>query len=364
MFDTFKLLVSQGEFKILKDEAFTPAATVVRMARGRSYCVQNPTKDELRNGIYKPRLTLSKWRGNSGYDIGLKIEFSAPKLIFGNNFDELKNSDFKKVVCALHAKLIEMHVSISEDTLSCAQVIGMHPSKNTNLENSSSNLVVSTIERLNISKRLDNCRTDFLNGGQALRFHANSFELTFYDKIKDLRQSKISDKRSMENDNCIQIPLLDNTLSNKEVLRMEVRLNETQKIRDVLKKCGIEKQELIFKDLFDKEVSGKILTHFWENYVEPSLETVLLSQENDDELLYRIKQSGFGNNKALRLLGAMKIVKDTGYSALQKAVPQHTFYRIRKDLEKINDYNYRRSKVFKDIKKSLKNMYPLKLQAI
>ena len=61
----------------------------------------NPTTEDKKRGIYKPRLTLIK-RGHKFY---LKIEFSVPKLLFGNNLDEISESDFTEVINILQKKL-------------------------------------------------------------------------------------------------------------------------------------------------------------------------------------------------------------------------------------------------------------------
>ncbi len=100
MIDTLVLILHQHMFQVIDPELFRPSA---RWALDKDYSrqnhlilsKQNPTKNELANGIYKPRLTLS-YRPNAHkqQEIMLKIDVSLPKLLFGNNFDELKYKDF------------------------------------------------------------------------------------------------------------------------------------------------------------------------------------------------------------------------------------------------------------------------------
>ena len=45
-----------------------------------------------------------------GFSLTLRIEFSAPKLVLGNNFDELRSRDFERVLDALHRALQDMGV--------------------------------------------------------------------------------------------------------------------------------------------------------------------------------------------------------------------------------------------------------------
>ena len=68
----------------------------------------NPTAQDKKDGIYKPRLTLIK-RGGA---FVIKIEFSAPKMIFNNNLDELEETDFDSVVKTLRERIRSMGVLV------------------------------------------------------------------------------------------------------------------------------------------------------------------------------------------------------------------------------------------------------------
>ena len=59
-------------------------------------------------------------------------------------------------------------------------------------------------KRIDLTKRLDLSRTDYRNEGHAIRYHANSFEVIFYDKLKDLAQARKSEKRGLEQDYGVQ----------------------------------------------------------------------------------------------------------------------------------------------------------------
>src|SRR3990167_5853860 len=120
MIDTIVLVLKQNMFTIADHNKFSPSteglfnSAYYRLGgRSNMVCKQNPTPNELKAGIYKPRLTITK-RINKlrNFEIMLKIEFSVPKLLFGNNFDELEDSDFGKVVGILQTKLKEMGVLV------------------------------------------------------------------------------------------------------------------------------------------------------------------------------------------------------------------------------------------------------------
>jgi hypothetical protein len=94
MIDTIILTLTQNQFTITDPNKFEPSALSFinndKQAPKGLKCKQNPTSHELALGLYKPRLTLfSRLIPFSGYKTLLKIEFSAPKLLLGNNFEEL-----------------------------------------------------------------------------------------------------------------------------------------------------------------------------------------------------------------------------------------------------------------------------------
>ena len=87
--------------------------------------------------------------------------------------------------------------------------------------------------------------------------------LSFMIKYEILEKANISSKRAIEKDNKIQADTFNKLKKRKmlEVLRMEVRLNKRDKIKQLFKTLGI-KAELIFKKLFKPAISRTILLHY------------------------------------------------------------------------------------------------------
>ena len=270
MIDTAALTLNKGMYWIKDPDMFEPSARYIlddtssMGGRGYTPAKQNPTKRELQSGIYKPRLTLTNRFNHTGKrEATLKVELSLPKLLFGNNFDELTDSDFEAVVQKLQTILKEMGVYPYKDSLINALVSSVHFPKNIPLtDGSTPYMYLKEIQKANISQRLDFNQTDFRNEGQSIRFRANSFEVAFYDKLKDLQKAKVSEKRSEEKDNATQLNLFEKMSIKKpfELLRMEVRLNQRQKIRQVLRKIGLD-VEPTFQNLFNTKVAKKVLLY-------------------------------------------------------------------------------------------------------
>ena len=167
MIDTVVMTIPEMNFKILNYDAFNPSARGIfiqpyyKLSHGYINCIQTPTKKDKEQKIYKPRLTLSKRLLSGGYSIALKIEFSAPKLLFKNNFQELEEGDFDKVISILKKRLYEMSVDVEEDVLRSANVTAIHYSKNIILTTATASLIINLLRKFDISQRLDKGDTDY-----------------------------------------------------------------------------------------------------------------------------------------------------------------------------------------------------------
>jgi len=274
MVDTIVLMLPSSQFKIVKPNDFTPSTDLVyKNAAVRA--VQNATTKEHKLGIYKPRLTITHRkiidnRANmAGIDthssIALKIEFSAPKLLLGNNLEELQNKDFDRMITKLHERMLNMGVEIDQGYLKHAPVIAIHYAKNISLKDGSTPFhFISKIKQSYIPSRMDSNLTHYRNAGSGFKIHCNSHEIVFYDKLYDLHQSHISTKRSIDRDNSFDLKILDGIRTKKrkfEILRMEVRLNKRSKIKQLLSSINI-KSDLTLRKLFKPAIAQKVLLHY------------------------------------------------------------------------------------------------------
>jgi len=268
MIDTIVLTLTEDKYRISNADKFEPFA---RLATNPSKSIrgiqskQNRTKKDLARGIYKPRLTLFVYNNlYGGIEKILKIELSLPKLFLGNNFEELRYKDFIPVAKKLRLTLKQMGVLVTEESLIHAPISVIHYSKNIPLTDGSTPYhFINKIKEANVKLSLDVNQTDYRNDGHSYRWHSNSYEVVFYDKIRDLEKTKQSSKRALEKDGALQLKFLNRLKRRKkfEVLRMEVRLNKRQKIKQLFKKLGI-KSNLTFKKLFKPAISKKVLLHY------------------------------------------------------------------------------------------------------
>lgn len=349
--DTIVLVLRQNMFTIMHHDYFSPSteglykqSEYYRLgSRSNMVCKQNPTSSELKAGIYKPRLTVTKRINKQHqFEITMKVEFSIPKLLYGNNFDEVEDVDFNKVLQLLKEKLRNMGVLIFEQLLINAPVSAVHYSKNIALTDYSTPYTyLEKLSKVNINQRLDLNQTDFRNEGHSLKYRANSFEIAFYDKLKDLNKAKVSEKRAEEKDNVIQLNLFEEIKIKKpfEVLRMEVRLNKKQKLIQILKQIGIT-NEPTFKLLFSKNISQKVLFHYLDE-IEAGYPSLLAYAANDPKTFLRdfmLANPQAGLKRALKMLGLRVFLVNNGIRDFREVTKRHdktNWYRLQAELKKI-----------------------------
>ncbi|MBI4236965.1 MAG: hypothetical protein HY696_00930 [Deltaproteobacteria bacterium] len=375
MIDTIVLTLPEGHFRILDYDKFTPSARGLfeppfyKLGKGGVIrCIQNSTKEDRLRGRYRPRLTLTKRVMNGRLSVSLRIECSIPKLLYGNNFTEIAHKD-------------QLQIRTSDSSLfdnGLAETMGLffahspensvlsavHYSKNIILpKHITASMVISELGKLNLTKRLDLNKTDYRNEGHAVRFHANSYEIVFYDKIKDLEQAHISERRAVENDSWIQSGMLKDSGLPKglEVLRMEVRLNTRRKIKSLCEKLGLPPPQTL-RDALRPDIAQTILLHFW-GLIERELNVVSLSQHKPEDLFQVMTSGGMKSAKTLQVLGGLSLIQSVGIRGLRSLLGKtsnRTWQRLKKALENYPISDSPKAQVMRQIRESLIEFLPIK----
>jgi hypothetical protein len=377
MLDTVVLTLGERHFEIVIPQRFSPSAEGLFKppyyplgARGIFCCVQNPTKTDLRSGNYQPRLTLIRRRTSIGFLVTLKIEFSAPKILFGNNFEELVPSDFEAVIETLHRKLGELGVSVPRPVLRQASVSAIHYSKNIALTDfATCSMVMSELGRVDLSKRFDLARTVYRNEGHAVRYHTNDFEVTFYDKIRDLRAALISPKRGLERDYGPEVAaqLWKRGL---EVLRMEVRLGSRRKIRRTVQEAGFG-PDLTFEHLFDAELSKEVLGLIWRRIRVQLLLVNEVCTRNPEAIIGRLAAAANGQariGKLLQLLGIVVLLGAVGPRAtsavLSKYCHPRSSQRLKQEIRSLPIIGAKEVFGLQQVEEALREFAPMRVGPI
>lgn len=176
MIDTICLLVPESDINYIS--GISSWELYSKSEQYEKY-VRNPTKAEKETGKYFPRLT----RYRRGYirDDNVRIEYSAPKLIFLNNLEELEENDFNKVIETLQERLQVMGIVVTKSILENASVSSVHFSKNILLQDGyTANYIISEMNKVDLRKYFDFAKTRFINDGQSLYAHTTSHQLVIF----------------------------------------------------------------------------------------------------------------------------------------------------------------------------------------
>lgn len=361
MIDTVVLKILKHKLKYI-DPRFYSSYT---KSEHHEKFIRNMTTKEKQNGIYRPRLTGSRRNYQIPY---IKIEFSCPKLIYGNNLHEVEPKDFNDIIRVLQKNLKEMGVEVNQIELRNAEIMAFHPSKNIPLSNGyTATHIIKELAKINLSKQLDLTKTNFRNG-LALQYYSNSHSLVFYDKIADLNKPK---KRAIDKDQTYQQLNLFREIKSKiqgfQVLRMEVRLCNKRKIDSLMKKLGLETKPK-FKDLFKNNLCQKILLWYWEEIIINNNIFLFGTDTNPHQLLKNelISSSNLKLKEAIYRVGLQALSKDKqGIRGLRLIVENsfsnRSWFRINSDLKDINNnYNtFKSHQWVKQIENSLSCMKPI-----
>jgi|GEM_PF-1905156 len=279
----------------------------------------NISSSERRSGIYRPSFTYCQNPpGTNKPRHVLYVKASLPKLIFGNNFQEVTDIHRGQIVQILKRELERIGLNVSEQQIRTTDVTKIDVGKNVPYWNYvSTSQIIKDLSTADISSMYDVARQDFRNGGKSWRLHTNIEELVVYDKIYDLMRSRISEKRAIETDSYIQHNLLDKLTHHKNlsVVRVEVRLNGKRKIRDTLERAGIKNPSIKFEDIFSTDVARRVLNYEW-NAILNRIPKVPLLADTPESLFVRIlSDKEITPLKALAKLGQLQLltVNDTRY---------------------------------------------------
>ncbi len=345
MLDTVVLTIPKESYRILDPNRFKPSANILLNNPNLFLvkCVNNPTEQD-KHGFYHPRMMIMRRPSlSSKENLPLRIEFSAPKMLFQNNVDELREEDFPELVAMLKWRMQQMGVGVELEAIRQAKVSAFHASKNIALkQNYTTRYVLGEIHKVNVSRKLDFDKTQFRNNGRALMFYAKTNSFVLYDKVKDISQKN---GRSIDRDQTDQQLALFNTPNKElEILRLEVRLSKRVKLKTILKEIGYA-QEPTFEYVFRKEVCQKIVEFYWQKIVSKKYYFLFDMDTNPQKLLQKIiTKLDVKPKQAIYLVGLKILCKDANGIAglrqcLEKNCSSKTWGRITQDFEILNAMN-------------------------
>ncbi|MFC1870690.1 hypothetical protein ACFLXW_00310 [Candidatus Dependentiae bacterium] len=339
MIDTIILTLNSNMYRLTHPEKFSPCAQWALEPgawRPKRQSKQNPTPKQYAKGIYLPRLTLTaRSTPCNKRDVLLRIELSLPKLFFGNNIQELQYKDFHPCTQKLQEALQQMGIAVCHDALANAPVSAIHYSKNIPLtDGTTPHYLITQIKQANVKLSLDTNQTEYRNDGHSYRWHCKSYEIIFYDKIRDYQKDRTPHNRPLLS------PLRKRRSRQKyEIFRMEVRLNKRHKIKQLFKLLGIQ-SDYTFKKLFKPAIAKKILLYYIDELERMRPAWLDYKTDNDKQLLAAlvIHNPTMGAKKIMQLFGFKKMLEMKTMRELRGMFGSNKngWYKIMADAKKVH----------------------------
>jgi hypothetical protein len=292
--------------------------------RGYRFYNRNPSEIERKLGIYVPIYTLYR-RYRNELDISLNIQFSIPKLLYKNNFQEVCEYDFESIIDELELKLKMHKFHISRGRLIDSKVVGVHFSKNILLSDGlNCPMVLNQLKKaLDTNLKQDFSENQFKNGGQIIHIHNKDSEFAIYDKVRELEQGKISEDRSIDKQVYTQLNLLDELLNNN-YLRLEFRMTGQKAIKRKIQRYAPEYSEipLTFKELFSRKLSQAMLSSFWKKEIKDKYVSITWKPEDFYEKMISIKNLNpqLSERQLINISFMQGVISDRGIQALRSTM--------------------------------------------
>ncbi len=329
---------------------------------------RNPTAQDKRNGNYMPRLTLIKAVRRGSIPITLNVEFSAPKIIFNDNFNEITESDFEYLCVQLERKLYNMGVVVkNRDSIRNALVSTVHYSKNITLTDySTAYEVLSDIEKCNYTTRKQLDRQKYRGGGEAVHFYSRRWGLCVYDKLNEHKRFKVSERGLLEKDNYCQLSLFDDSplTSPFQMIRFEARYIGRPQIGKALKDANVPVEAITLRNLFKERIAKAMLLHELDK-LRDTYPNISLSDKEQPQLLMElsVQNPKVQIGTLLQALAYKSLVDATGSRDIRKMgnFSSQQWYNLNK---KINGLNFARRKLksFDVMEEQIEKFMPVKLQ--
>jgi len=249
MLDTIKLLLTGG-YKITNYDLFknfypgylkSLFEASYTNYNGRKYLVSwlLPTKNGTRLRLL---ITKSPYT-NYPY---LYIEFSIPKLLFGNNIQEVCEKDFENIVKKILTDLEKIGVETTKEAIENSIVKKCHIARNYILPMP---LSCNDIFEMIRASSLPRCK--LLSFEDGVRFNSVGFNFVCYNKTKEIisREGKLPSA------------LLKFGIGENRILRMEAQYNKDYRIKSMLQRFEYSPNDNTFKKMFSLTKFQKVFDY-------------------------------------------------------------------------------------------------------
>lgn len=305
---------------------------------------------------YLPQVGIIIYPG----DAYVYLTFSVSKMLFnGSNLYEVQESDFDRLIDILQYKLQCIDIDISKEDLKNALVWSCHFSKNIVLdkEHIGCGAILSILNKMNNSRKLTIQNTTYLNEdiskidfneGRMVSLWSSKHEFVAYNKYYELAKDEYG-QRELERTKC---------LTDNNFIRLEYRIFKTPKLREIMKRCGLQDRNITFQDIFKDDIMKAVITYAWKTFIKPKLDVLNVLEEEPSPmiLLDKLDKINITGTSKLSVMAAYYIYhEENGLQTLSYLFPSRTnvLPRIRDNIRKMDESGWNVSSTFDYIEQIL-----------
>lgn len=268
-----------------------------------------PSAEERRDGFHSLNVSINRW--------GMVINVNLPKLVFGDNIQEITEDHLKTVVDLIRIHLQEIGIEVLPGFEKALSVTYLEIGKNIVSYGTPISYVLTFLKRaIDVKGRKKTGSITYLNEAGMLTIGNKQKLLVFYDKAKEV--SAFEAHRSGKDD----LPLVDFIArlaeQNAEILRVELRLTRLA-VKKMFEHLGVRNPCL--SDLFNGTLMHNTLEKAWQE-IPLSSEIIGEDDEGSAELLLEQIIRSNPKNRAIDALARL------GLSELEKTLAKTEIRKI------------------------------------
>lgn len=224
--------------------------------------------------FYVPEVKFVRYPNHEGGIINaFTLEASLPKLMWGNNYYEVRDCDFQDIVNKLVLLLdkLELPIKITASMIKFATVRRVDYCMNFNFNNGFSMRELSDIlNKAEFRQSSSYGKVHYHRGGELYKDEIRERRYIIYDKVKELQASSKkarpaygeNHKTPLEIYNLVQEVHRKGT----EVVRHELQITSTKQLKTELKREGYSVLPT-FHNIYNGEIAGRLLYRHWSKMV-------------------------------------------------------------------------------------------------
>lgn len=195
------------------------------------------------------------------------VTFSVPKLLYGNNIEEVTEDQYDDVVKLLCQQLhyLPLQIDIYKKTIERAKVKRIDFGKNTLIsELVPADQFCSMLMRSEHRYRSKYAQVQYLHG-DLYRENIKHRSVVIYDKLAEFRNTL--KKEGREPNTREKFFLTAEKAHLFQVFRLEVQLQNSTQVATELEHFGLERDNINFGNVFTEELAHSVLIKYWKQLI-------------------------------------------------------------------------------------------------